>query len=539
MNNLSTRVTDVNDVAEQLLSSDNCNKDQIHQTRDQLNNRYELIFKMYLISPLEARFCLYLICPLFDFECRWKEFEQLAGQKKQALESALNIQNYQLECNEIQTWMKEKTKVIESTQSLGNDLAGVMALQRKLTGMERDLEAIQGKLDDLTKEAEKLASEHPDQAGEIQGRLAEIQEVWEELNATMKRREESLGEASKLQGFLRDLDDFQSWLSRTQTAVASEDIPTSLPEAECLLAQHEGIKNEVDNYKEDYEKMRAVGEEVTQGQTDAQHMFLAQRLQALDTGWEELRCMWENRHSLLAQAFDFQTFLRDAKQAEAFLNSQEYVLSHTEMPTSLQAAEEAIKKHEDFLTTTEASEEKITEYRVKNFSFLLIFSRHRKNKDAANELLSKLKDNCELQRFLQDGQEDMSYDEARNLHSKWQKHQAFMAELASNKDWLDKIDKGQALVAEKPELKPVVQQTLEDLQRQWEELESTTRTKDQCLFEAHRAEIFTQSCSALDDWLKNIESQLHSDDYGKDLTSVNILLKKHQVEIKRNFKTLK
>ena len=39
--------------------------------------------------------------------------------------------------------------------------------------------------------------------------------------------------------------------------------------------------------------------------------------------------------------------------------------------------------------------------------------------------------------------QDMSYDEARNLHSKWQKHQAFMAELASNKDWLDKIDKVQ------------------------------------------------------------------------------------------------
>ncbi|XP_023198554.1 spectrin beta chain, non-erythrocytic 1-like isoform X3 [Xiphophorus maculatus] len=527
MNNLGTRVTDVNQVAEQLLSSDNCSKDQIHQTRDQLNNR-------------------------------WKEFEKLAGQKKQALESALNIQNYHLECNESQTWMKEKTKVIESTQSLGNDLAGVMALQRKLTGMERDLEAIQGKLDDLTKEAEKLASEHPDQAGEIQGRLAEIQEVWEELNATMKRREESLGEASKLQGFLRDLDDFQSWLSRTQTAVASEDSPTSLPEAESLLAQHESIKNEVDNYKEDYEKMRAVGEEVTQGQTDAQHMFLAQRLQALDTGWHELRRMWENRHSLLAQAFDFQTFLRDAKQAEAFLNSQEYVLSHTEMPTNLQAAEEAIKKHEDFLTTTEASEEKITGVveagrRLINDSNAnadkiqekvdSIQERHCKNKEAANELLSKLKDNCELQRFLQDGQEltlwinekmltaqDMTYDEARNLHSKWQKHQAFMAELASNKDWLDKIDKeGQALVAEKPELKPVVQQTLEDLQRQWEELESTTRTKDQCLFEAHRAEIFTQSCSALDDWLKNIETQLHSDDYGKDLTSVNILLKKHQM----------
>ena len=37
--------------------------------------------------------------------------------------------------------------------------------------------------------------------------------------------------------------------------------------------------------------------------------------------------------------------------------------------------------------------------------------------------------------------QDVSYDEARNLHTKWQKDQAFMAELAANKDWLDKVDK--------------------------------------------------------------------------------------------------
>ncbi|KAK1788478.1 hypothetical protein P4O66_015995 [Electrophorus voltai] len=527
MNNLGSRITDVNQVGEQLLKSDSRSTEQINQTLDQLNNR-------------------------------WRDFQKLAGQRKQALDSALNIQNYHLECNEIQSWMKEKTKVIESTQSLGNDLAGVMALQRKLTGMERDLEAIQGKLDGLRSEAEKLALEHPEQAGEIRARVAEIQEVWEELRSTMKRREESLGEASKLQGFLRDLDDFQAWLSRTQTAVASEDTPTSLAEAEKLLGQHEAIKNEVDNYREDYEKMRATGAEVTQGQTDAQYMFLAQRLQALDTGWHELRRMWESRQCVLAQAFDLQTFLRDAKQAEGFLNSQEYVLSHTEMPSSLQGALEAIKKHEDFLTTMEASEEKINSV-VESGRRLVsdgnangdkiqekadsIQERHQKNKQAANELLAKLKDNRELQHFLQDGQEltlwineklltaqDMSYDEARNLHSKWQKHQAFMAELASNKDWLDKIDKeGQSLATEKPELEATVRETQHALHQRWEELEGSTQTKAQCLFEANRAELFTQSCSALDAWLQSISAQLQSDDFGKDLTSVNILLKKHQI----------
>lgn len=35
---------------------------------------------------------------------------------------------------------------------------------------------------------------------------------------------------------------------------------------------------------------------------------------------------------------------------------------------------------------------------------------------------------------------DVSYDEARNLHNKWLKHQAFAAELASHQGWLENID---------------------------------------------------------------------------------------------------
>lgn len=39
MNNLASRVADVNQVTEQLLKSDNCNKEQINRTQDQLNDR--------------------------------------------------------------------------------------------------------------------------------------------------------------------------------------------------------------------------------------------------------------------------------------------------------------------------------------------------------------------------------------------------------------------------------------------------------------------------------------------------------------------
>lgn len=49
MNNVGAQVNDVNQVAEQLLTSENCNKDQIHQTKDKLNNRSELVLEVYLL----------------------------------------------------------------------------------------------------------------------------------------------------------------------------------------------------------------------------------------------------------------------------------------------------------------------------------------------------------------------------------------------------------------------------------------------------------------------------------------------------------
>uniref|UniRef100_A0A4W4E723 Spectrin beta chain n=1 Tax=Electrophorus electricus TaxID=8005 RepID=A0A4W4E723_ELEEL len=502
MNNQASRVAVVNQIARQLMHSGHPSEKDIKAQQDKLNTR-------------------------------WSQFRDLVDQKKESLNSALGVQNYHLECNETKSWIREKTKVIESTQELGNDLTGVMALQRKLTGMERDLAAIEAKLADLRSEAGRLADEHPEQAKAITGRLAEIDGVWEEMKATLHNREASLGEASKLQQFLRELDDFQSWLSRTQTAIASEDMPNTLAEAEKLLAQHEGIKNEINNYEEDYQKMRDMGEMVTQGQTDAQYMFLRQRLQALDTGWNELHKMWENRQSLLSQSHAYQLFLRDTKQAEAFLNNQEYVLAHTEMPTTLEGAEAAIKKQEDFMTTMDANEEKINSVveagrRLASDGNINAERIQERERRASAGLMTKMSEMCWV--FSSRMSQDMSYDEARNLHSKWLKHQAFMAEMQSNKEWLDKIEKdGKLLVLEKPETEAVVREKLASLQGQWEELESTTQTKAQCLFDANKAELFTQSCADLDKWLGSLEGQIQSDDYGKDLTSVNILLKKQQM----------
>lgn len=78
----------------------------------------------------------------------------------------------------------------------------------------------------------------------------------------MKSREERLGEASELQRFLANLDHFQKWLGETQTAVASEETPTSLAEAEKLLAQHAQIRDDIDQMEPEYKHLQEFGAKV-------------------------------------------------------------------------------------------------------------------------------------------------------------------------------------------------------------------------------------------------------------------------------------
>ncbi|MBN3270904.1 SPTB2 protein, partial [Polyodon spathula] len=531
INNVETRVTDVNQAAKQLEDSRHPSVREVKECQNRLNRR-------------------------------WDEFKRLVDEKKKNVDSALSLHNYGLECDETETWILEKTHVVESTQDLGNDLAAVITNQRKLYGIERDLAAIQAKLKFLEAEADRLAAEHPENAKDILGRQQKLHRVWDDLKQTLSDREDSLGEVSKLQNFLQDLDDFQAWLFKTQKAIASEEIPNSLPEAEQLLSLHDAIKDDVDHHQEDYHKVKNTGAGVTQGETDPQYQQLEQRLRGLDTGWDELHKMWDSRKNFLEQGLGFQQFMKDAKQAESILNNQEYILVHTEQPDTLQGAQAALRKHEDFMNTMDANEDKIVATidggqhlvdsrniysgKVKD-KMSSIEDRYNTNRRKAKEVTVKLKDNCDLQHFLQNTQDltfwinekmltaqDTSYDEARNLHSKWQKHKAFMAELASNKDWLDKIDQeGEQLMLAKPELTPLVSKRLDEVHRLWDELESTTQDKAQRLFDANRSELLEQSYSDLDRCLKDLSQQLQSEDYGKDLTSANILLKKHQMTEKQ------
>uniref|UniRef100_A0A452I3U2 Spectrin beta chain n=1 Tax=Gopherus agassizii TaxID=38772 RepID=A0A452I3U2_9SAUR len=369
MNSVMGRILDVNETVQQLVEGDHPSASEVQSCRDHLNGR-------------------------------WNRVVELVEQRKEHLSSVLRIQNYLLECTEIKAQIREKRRAVESSQYSSGDLGGVLALQRKLSAMEAVLVVLEPRLLELQQEGEALATAHPAQALTILLHFEEISEEWEALKRTLQGCEDSLSVASQLQQFIQDLDNFLTWLVKTQAAVASEELPSNLAGAERLLSQ-----------------------------------------------------------------------------------------SH------------------------------------RNFQL-------------AQERMQQLNDHLDLQRFLQNCHELagwmgekrlMAGDQAAKPHARWLRHQALRAELAQNREWLDKIEQeGQQLMEEKPELAGSVKKQLEEIRQCWVELEGTSQARAQQLFEASKAEQLVQSYADLDKRLVNMEGQLQAVDAGASLATVNNQLKKLQ-----------
>uniref|UniRef100_A0A672REP2 Spectrin beta chain n=1 Tax=Sinocyclocheilus grahami TaxID=75366 RepID=A0A672REP2_SINGR len=467
MNSLMGRILDVNQIVQQLLDSGHPSSTEVRGCQDHLNSR-------------------------------WNRIVELVEQKKDHLDSILRIQNYLLECTEIKSQIQDKRKAIDATQYVGSDLGSVLALQRRLSTMEGALAVLEPKLLQLQEEVEELATSHPDKAVDILVPFEGISVEWEELKRTLQGCEDSLTVAGRLQQFIQDLDSFLTWLVQTQTAAASDELPNALEDAERLINQHAALKEEIGRYEEDYERLQAVNELLETDEAPLPHGALQQWLHKLDVGWNKLLEMWESRREVLVQAHIFHLFLRDVKQAEAFLNNQESALAHVELPTTVETVEAAIKKHKDFTTTMELNLHRIKAVIEAGESLISqnnIYSDRirERNREHAQQWLHKLNDQWEHQRFLQDCHEE-----------------------------------GQRLMQEKPEMSALVKKKMEEIRECWQDLESTTQAKARQLFEANRADLLVQSYSNLDQRLEQLEGQLAYVDYGQDLTTVNKQLKKLQ-----------
>uniref|UniRef100_G1SJQ5 Spectrin beta, non-erythrocytic 4 n=1 Tax=Oryctolagus cuniculus TaxID=9986 RepID=G1SJQ5_RABIT len=473
MNSLMGRVLDVNHTVQELVEGGHPSSEEVRSCQDHLNSR-------------------------------WNRIVELVEQRKEEMSAVLLVENHVLEVAEVRSQVREKRRAVESAPRAGG------ALQWRLSGLEAALQALEPRQEALLEEAALLAARFPAQAARLHQGAEELGAEWGTLASAAQACGEAVAAAGRLQRFLHDLDAFLDWLVRAQEAAAGGEghrVPGSLEEADALLA-----RMELGLWLEEPE---------------------------LVVTWVQLT-PWE--------------VILDGDQVSWVL---ELALSGVELPGTVEAVEEALKRHRDLLTTMELNQQKL-QVAVQAAEGLLrqgnaygeqaqeaaarLLEKNQENQLRAQHWMQKLHDQLELQHFLRDCHEldgwihekmlmarDGTREDSHKLHKRWLRHQAFMAELAQNKEWLEKIEReGQQLMQEKPELAASVRKKLGEIRQCWAELESTTQAKARQLFEASKADQLVQSFAELDKKLLHMESQLQDVDPGGDLATVNSQLKKLQ-----------
>merc|ERR1719309_634107 len=344
-----------------------------------------------------------------------------------------------------------------------------------------------------------------------------------------------------------------------KSLICTDELATDVTGAEALLERHQEHRTEIDARTGTFQAFDLFGQQLLQADHFASPE-VQERLEAMAGAREDLEKAWIARRMQLDQCLELQLYYRDCEQAENWMTNRETFLNADDVDSKEEKIEMMIKKHEDFDKAIGNQEEKIEALQTYGDQLIQsdhyaeqsieakkkeVLARWAKLKEALIQKRAELGESQTLQQFSRDADEietwmleklqlaqEENYKDPANIQSKHQKHQAFEAELAANADRIQSVlAMGQNLIDKKQcsGSEEAVQNRLESIAEQWELLTQKTSEKSMKLKEANRQRTFIAAVKDLDFWLGEVESILTTDEVGKDLASVQNLMKKHQL----------
>jgi spectrin beta len=489
-----------------------------------------------------------------QLNAKWAGLQDLKAVAEGKLNVSQTLQDFHQMCDETKSWINEKDQAL-STDDCGRDLPSVQALQRRHQALERELAPVEERLAKLKEKSQQVTAMCPTKAQAIQRRQAEVSAMWDRLKTKAKSRKATLDSAFVFQNFLADTRDLMAWSGEMKALMASQELAKDVEGAEALLEQHEERKQEIKNKQEKFDNLIQLGERLgvsprVSGEVMDKVKMLVQEKDALN----EAASL---RSKQLHQCHQLQLFYKDAEQVDTTTANQEAFLTNEDLGASVDGTETLLKKHEEFETSSQPHDERIRALSDQANKLIhgghydatkiaarrdAIISRRQRVKQMSADRKSKLLDSLVWQKFSRDADEvsawisekmqvatDESYRDPTNLSGKLQKHQAFEAELTANKDRVEGVCMtGSKLVQDNHYKTPEVKERMQAVTEAWEQLNDASAEKGKKLKEANDLQQFLRAIDDENIWISEAEALLTSDDVGKDLPSVQFLLKKHQ-----------
>lgn len=490
-----------------------------------------------------------------NFNSKWRSLQGSIARYRGMLDGAYDIHVFYRDLDDTSGRIAEKSLAM-SADDYGRDLNAVEALKRKQDALERDMTAVKQKIFDHENEAGVLMKKYPESSTEINKKLNELKEDWKNLEELSVKRRLQLEDGYTVHKFLADVKELEGWAQDITKKMESAPNPTTIPECVTQIELHQERKAEIDGRDKIFKDLRKNGENLVASNDKSDNSEVENTLKALEDVNSKMQSAWKNRSKRLNDSHQLQLFKEQADHKDSWLANKEAFLNNDDLGESYTAVEALIKKHEAFEKLLSSSGiDDLTEFAQKILAnepyeketiekrLRAVTARKTKLMKRSSIRRKKLEESLQLQQFLRNLYEverwlsqklqvalDDNYREPSNLQSKIQKHNAFDSELAANTGRVSGvINEGEVLIDAKHYASQEIHQQLVMLESEWRKLQEASREKKVRLLQAYEALILNRSIDEFNSWMDEIESHLSSEDYGKDLASVNNLIKKHSV----------
>nr|XP_040222398.2 spectrin beta chain, non-erythrocytic 1 isoform X3 [Anopheles coluzzii]XP_049461127.1 spectrin beta chain, non-erythrocytic 1 isoform X3 [Anopheles coluzzii] len=520
------RIKNINQLADKLVSQDKVEGKNVQQRRENFNNK-------------------------------WKSLQGALSRYRDLLAGAYEIHVFNRDVDDTAERIAEKMLAM-SVDDTGRDLIAVEALKRKQEAIERDMTAVEQKIREHETSAAALADKYPDNAINIVEKLDELRKQWNELQNASVKRAEMLKQGYTAHKFTANVKELELWANEMIKRMDSASNPATIADCEAQIQLHHERKAEIDGRDLVFRDLQEHGERLVaeNRESSVRNDHVEKALRNLEDLNKHLHDSWKGRFRGLKEAHQLQLFKEQADQIVEWLTNKEAFLNNDDLGESFTAVEALIKKHEAFeklLHSNRIGElERFAEEILAESPFeadvikqrlYAVVSRKDKLLASAETRKQKLQESLQLQQFLRSLYEvekwtnqkmqialDENYREPSNLQSKIQKHAAFDAELLANSGRVTAvIEEGESLINAEHYASSLVQEQLDIVENEWQKLREASREKKERLAEAYEALLFQRSLEDFNNWMDEVEAQLSSEDYGRDLASVHNLLKKHDM----------
>ncbi|XP_058516471.1 spectrin alpha chain, erythrocytic 1 [Ochotona princeps] len=321
---------DLNNLAQELLSSGTFNVEQIVEKMESVNERFNNV-------------------------------QSLATAHHEKLKETFALFQFFQDLDDEESWIQEKL-VRVSSQDYGRDLQGVQNLLKKHKRLEGELVAHEPAIQNVLTMAEELGDKAAVGQEEIQERLAQFVQHWEELQELAKARGIQLEESLKYLQFMENAEEEEAWISEKEAMVARGDSGDTLAATQSLLKKHDTLDSDFAVHETRVQEVCAQGEDILSKEESRNKEKISAKIVALEEKTPSLAKAIATWKSQLEDDYAFQHFNWKADVAESWIADKEAVLRIEGNGTDLSALFTLLAKQDTLDATLQSfQQERLSE----------------------------------------------------------------------------------------------------------------------------------------------------------------------------------